>query len=527
MLRLLRLGRIFVTIYRFGLDEMAFAGLRSRWLRSLLGVLRLGRNLAEPRAVRLRRALVDLGPIFVKFGQALSTRRDLLPADIADELAKLQDRVPPFDSALAAREIERGLGRRIEDVFESFEREPVASASIAQVHLAVLKRDPKFGTAAGKDVAVKVLRPGMRAAIEKDLALMNVAAALIERLWREGRRLRPRAVVAEFDKILHDELDLMREAANASQLRRNFAGSSLLRVPEMYWDFCSASVLVMERMHGIPVSQVDRLRAAGIDIKRLSAAAVEVFFTQALRDGFFHADMHPGNIYVGDAGEDFGRWIALDFGIVGTLSDNDKSYLAQNFLAFFRRDYKRVAELHVESGWVPAATRVDELESAIRAVCEPIFDRPLKDISFAQVLLRLFETSRRFNVEVQPQLVLLQKTLLNIEGLGRQLDPDLDLWKTAKPFLERWMESQMGFRGLEDRLRYEAARWAQVLPQLPRLVHQALTDTTRQDAMLRELRQLRKDNARRNRLLLACVTSLAAMVVMLAWVFLGFGLPGR
>lgn len=527
MLRLLRLARIFVAIYRFGLDEVVFSGLKSPWLQRLLRVLAVGRNLAEPRAVRLRRALEDLGPIFVKFGQALSTRRDLLPADIADELAKLQDRVPPFDPAQAAAEIERGLGRAIDDVFASFDHEPVASASIAQVHLAVMKNDPAFGAAAGKEVAVKVLRPGMRAAIDKDLSLLETGAALVERLWRDGRRLRPRAVVAEFNKILHDELDLMREAANASQLRRNFADSKLLRVPEMYWDFCSDNVLVMERMRGIPVSQVERLRAAGIDIKKLSANAVEIFFTQALRDGFFHADMHPGNIYVGDAGEDFGRWIALDFGIVGTLADSDKNYLTQNFLAFFRRDYKRVAELHVESGWVPPATRVDELESAIRAVCEPIFDRPLKDISFAQVLLRLFETSRRFNVEVQPQLVLLQKTLFNIEGLGRQLDPDLDLWKTAKPFLERWVQEQAGFKGLEERLKYEAGQWSQSLPQLPRLVHQALTDNSRHEALLRELRQLRQETARRNRLLLVAVTCLAALSIMVAWAFLGFPLPGR
>jgi len=526
MLRSLRLARILVTALRFGLDEVAFSSLKSPWLQRVLRLATVGRNLSAPRAVRLRLALEDLGPIFVKFGQALSTRRDLLPGDIASELAKLQDRVPPFDSAVAVREIERGLGRSIDDIFQSFEREPVASASIAQVHLGVLRADPARGTVP-REVAVKVLRPGMRAAIEKDLGLLEAGATLIEKLWHDGRRLRARAVVAEFDKILHDELDLMREAANASQLRRNFANSRLLRVPEMYWDHCSASVLVMERMYGLPVSQVEQLRSAGIDIKQLSANAVEVFFTQALRDGFFHADMHPGNIYVGVEGEDFGRWIALDFGIVGTLADSDKNYLAQNFLAFFRRDYKRVAELHVESGWVPAATRVDELESAIRAVCEPIFDRPLKDISFSQVLLRLFETSRRFNVEVQPQLVLLQKTLFNIEGLGRQLDPDLDIWKTARPFLERWMETQMGFKGLEERLRYEAAQWSQLLPQLPRLVHQALTDTSRQEAILREVRQLRMETARRNRLVLVGVTCFLALVLMIAWVFFGMPLPGR
>jgi ubiquinone biosynthesis protein len=530
MKKLLRLLRIFLTVYRFGLDEMIVARLKSAWLARLLRALTPSSRLAGPREVRLRRALEDLGPIFVKFGQALSTRRDLLPSDVADELARLQDRVPPFDSDVARREIERGLARPIDAVFERFDREPVASASIAQVHFAKLRDDPKFGKWAGHEVAVKVLRPGMRRAIERDLALMQTGAMLIERLWRDGRRLRPREIVREFDHILHDELDLVREAANASQLRRNFEQSRLLRVPEMCWDLCVDNVIVMERMSGIPVSQVDRLRAAGIDIERLSANAVEVFFTQALRDGFFHADMHPGNIYVGDQGEDFGRWIALDFGIVGTLSESDKNYLAQNFLAFFRRDYKRVAELHVESGWVPAATRVDELESAIRAVCEPIFDRPLKDISFGQVLLRLFEASRRFNVEVQPQLVLLQKTLLNIEGLGRQLNPDLDLWKTAKPVLERWMERQMGWSGMEERLRREAEQWSHLLPAIPRLVHQAVTELAtgqRQDRLVAEVRRLRRATERRNRLLLIGITCLGAIAVMIAWAFVGMPLPGR
>jgi predicted unusual protein kinase regulating ubiquinone biosynthesis (AarF/ABC1/UbiB family) len=318
----------------------------------------------------------------------------------------------------------------------------VASASIAQVHFATLKN--------GKEVAVKVLRPGMKTTIDEDLALMQMAAGLIEKVWPDSRRLKPREVVAEFDKYLHDELDLMREAAQASQLRRNFANSTLLMVPEMYWDYCSSSVIVMERMNGIPISQTDRLVAAGVDLKKLSRDGVEIFFTQVFRDGFFHADMHPGNILVSIDEATFGRYIALDFGIVGTLNDFDKDYLSQNFLAFFRRDYKRVAEAHIESGWAPRNTRVDELEAAVRATCEPIFDRPLKDISFGQVLLRLFQTSRRFNVEVQPQLVLLQKTMLNIEGLGRQLDPDLDLWKTAKPYLERWMAEQVGWRGMVD-----------------------------------------------------------------------------
>ncbi|MGH8808258.1 MAG: ubiquinone biosynthesis regulatory protein kinase UbiB, partial [Noviherbaspirillum sp.] len=377
----------------------------------------------------------------------------------------------------------------------SFDREPVASASIAQVHFATLKD--------GTEVAVKVLRPGMKRSIEDDIALMRIAAGWVEKLWADGRRLKPKEVVAEFDKYLHDELDLMREAANASQLRRNFSESHLLAVPEMYWDFCSTSVIVMERMHGIPISQIDRLEAAGVDMKKLSRDGVEIFFTQVFRDGFFHADMHPGNILVSVDPATFGRYIALDFGIVGTLTDYDKDYLSQNFLAFFRRDYKRVAEAHIESGWAPKDTRVDELESAVRACCEPIFDRPLRDISFGQVLLRLFQTSRRFNVEVQPQLVLLQKTLLNIEGLGRQLDPDLDLWKTARPHLERWMDEQVGWRGLLARFKEEIPHYNNMIPALPRLVHQVLSAQVEQPPQANSelLKQLLAEQKRTNLLL--------------------------
>jgi ubiquinone biosynthesis protein len=371
----------------------------------------------------------------------------------------------------------------------------VASASIAQVHFATRKD--------GREVAVKVLRPGMLAAIEADLALLRRLAGWIERISVDGRRLKPREVVAEFDVYLHDELDLVREAANAAQLRRNMAGLSLVEIPEMHWDLCTSEVIVMQRMTGVPISQIDRLREAGVDLKRLSRDGVTIFFTQVFRDGFFHADMHPGNIQVSVDPQRFGRYIALDFGIVGTLTDSDRDYLAQNFLAFFRRDYKRVAELHVESGWVPPETRIDALESAIRTVCEPLFDRALKDISLGQVLLRLFQTSRRFNVEIQPQLVLLQKTLLNVEGLGRQLDPELDLWSTAKPFLERWMNEQIGWAGLLERLRDEAPRYAKLLPELPRLVHAALqprNDTALLHALLAEQR-------RTNRLLRGLVWS--------------------
>src|SRR5450830_1457856 len=494
LLRSLRLFKIIRVAVRYGLDEIAISGFDTPRITRLLNALFFWRDLSAPRGVRLRRALEDLGPIFVKFGQVLSTRRDLLPLDIADELTSLQDRVPPFDSDLAIAQIEKSLGSHPDQLFASFDRTPIASASIAQVHFAMLKD--------GTEVAVKVLRPGMRNTIDHDIGLMHVAADWLERLWADGRRLKAKEVVAEFDKYLHDELDLMREAANASQLRRNFANSDLLMVPEMYWDYCSSSVIVMERMHGIPISQTERLLAEGVDLKKLSRDGVEIFFTQVFRDGFFHADMHPGNILVSTAPATFGRYIALDFGIVGTLTDFDKDYLSQNFLAFFRRDYKRVAEAHIESGWAPKETRVDELEAAVRACCEPIFDRPLKDISFGQVLLRLFQTSRRFNVEVQPQLVLLQKTLLNVEGLGRQLDPQLDLWKTAKPYLERWMLERVGFKGIRKKLTQEAGQWAQWLPELPRLVHAQLSRADVSAEVLRELQQMRRAREQSNRVLM-------------------------
>ena len=511
-MQLLRFAKISLVAWRYGLDEIVATGaaatMGTRWSLAIARLVRFGRPLGMPRAERLRRALEELGPIFVKFGQVLSTRRDLLPPDFADELAKLQDRVPPFPSDRAIAEIERGLGKRVSEAFASFEREPVASASIAQVHLATL--------ADGREVAVKVLRPGMAEMIDRDLALLRTAGALFMRVSADARRLRPLDVIAEFDKYLHDELDLVREAANANQLRRNFARSRLLSVPEVYWDLCTTNVMTMQRMRGIPISQIERMRAAGIDLKKLSRDGVEIFFTQVFRDGFFHADMHPGNILVGDSGEDFNRYIALDFGIVGALSDVDKDYIAQNFLAFFRRDYRRVAELHVESGWVPRGTRVEELESAVRACCEPVFDRPLSQISLGLVLLRLFQASRRFNVEIQPQLVLLQKTLLNIEGLGRQLDPDLDLWSTAKPFLERWMAEQIGPAGLRARMEREAAQWSQTLPQLPRLLHAALARRAAagDDEPPRWLRELAREHRRTQRWLRWFVFTVGALVAL-------------
>ncbi len=511
-MRLLRLLKILSVMHRYGLHEIVVDAFKSPIVRAVFRLFGSRRIYALPRGERLRRAFEDLGPIFVKFGQLLSTRRDLLPIDVADQLALLQDRVPPFPSDQALALIEQSLGKSIDELFSEFNATPVASASIAQVHFATLRE----GLAAGRQVAVKVLRPGMAEIIGKDLSLMRVAATIIEKTSVDGRRLRPRDVVAEFDIYLNDELDLMREAANAAQLRRNFAPETpegrLLRIPEMYWDYCSTQVLVMERMFGVPISHIQHLREIGVDLKQLSRQGVEIFFTQVFRDGFFHADMHPGNIYVGVDGPDFGRYIALDFGIVGTLSDTDKHYLAQNFIAFFRRDYKRVAQLHIESGWVPRETRVEALESAVRSVIEPFFDRPLKEISLGLVLMRLFQISRRFNVEVQPQLVLLQKTLLNIEGLGRQLDPDLDLWKTAKPFLEHWMSQQVGWKGLRSRLSWEATQWSTIFPSLPRLVYQALTQSS--NRLDQELALLAKQQRRTNRTLAFTLGVLAAVILL-------------
>jgi len=505
-MRFLRLLKIIFVVLRFGLDEFLLAHVRTSWLLRPLNWLLFFRDTSRPRAERLRLALEALGPIFVKFGQLLSTRRDLIPTDIADELAKLQDQVPPFPSEQAVALLEQAYGKRLNEVFAEFNEIPEASASVAQVHFAVLPD--------GRDVAVKILRPGILNVIEHDIALLQICAGLIERWWEDGKRLKPKLVVAEFDKYLHDELDMMRESANASQLRRNFADARLLLVPEVHWDWCSSQVMVMERMHGIPISQIAALREAGIDLSKLAADGVEIFYTQVFRDGFFHADMHPGNILVAHDG----RYVALDFGIMGTLTVTDKNYLAQNFIAFFNRDYKRVAELHIESGWAPADTRVDEFESAIRSVCEPIFDKPLREVSFGKVLLRLFQTSRRFGIEIQPQLVLLQKTLLNIEGLGLQLDPELDLWKTAKPWLERWMSEQVGWRGFIKALRTEAPRYANLLPQLPRLLHQRLNqDLAVQTAPL--LRELLLQQKKRNAWLSVIALLLGASVLLTAYIY--------
>jgi len=496
LLRLLHINRVLV---RHGLDEIILATHLFRpvaFLRHLLPWNWVPRQQLElSRGARIRLALEDLGPIFVKFGQMLSTRRDLLPDDIALELARLQDRVPPFPGAQARMIVEKAYGQPLDSMFAEFSPQPLASASIAQVHTARLHN--------GRDVVVKVLRPGIEKIIRRDVELLYLIASLAQRYWKEGRRLRPMEVVREYEKTIIDELDLVREAANASQLRHNFKDSPILYVPEVFWPETRREVLVMERIHGLPVGDIAELHRRGVDLKKLSERGVEIFFTQVFRDSFFHADMHPGNIFVNAEDPADPRYIAVDFGIIGTLSPTDQHYLAENFLAFFHRDYRRVAELHIESGWVPAETRVDEFESAIRTVSEPIFDRPLKDISFGGFLLTLFQTARRFNMEVQPQLVLLQKTLLNIEGLGRQLDPELDLWKTAKPFLENWMRDRVGPRAVFKRISYQLPRWADQTPDLPTLLHNLLRRGSSGEITVQlhkqEMEQLRRELRHANR----------------------------
>jgi len=501
--RLLRITRVFV---QHDLDEFVRVVHLFRPYRLLLRAvtLRWATRPARPRAVRLREALEELGPVFVKFGQMLSTRPDLLPEDLATELSRLQDRVPPFPGTEAQQIVEQALGAPLDRHFRQFDLTPVASASVAQVHFAVLHD--------GSEVAVKVLRSGIEEVIERDLALLYTLASLAERYWPEARRLRPHEVVDEYSKTIHDELDLMREAANASRLRANFEGSALLHVPQVYWDLTRTSVMVMERVSGMPIGNVEALRAAGVDMRRLAHNGVEIFFTQAFRDGFFHADMHPGNIFVSPQGQ----YQAVDFGIMGTLSERDKFFLAENFLAFFNRDYRAVADAHVRAGWVNRDIRLEEFESAIRAVCEPIFARPLKDISFGRLLLRLFQTARRFNMEVQPQLVLLQKTLFNIEGLGRQLYPELDLWETAKPFLEKWMRTQFGPRALFRTLQREFPRWWRILPETPAAAFDFLRQAGSGELSLQwrsaELEQLRRDLQVQNRRLLQAVSGSGLLV---------------
>jgi len=489
---LFRLIQINHVLAKHRLDEFIQATHLLRPLRflSVLSPYRWTHSSDTPRGERLRLALEDLGPIFVKFGQILSTRRDLLPDDIAESLAQLQDQVTPFANEQALALIQQAYrDQALDDIFTHIDEQPLASASIAQVHAAQLID--------GSEVILKIVRPNIEQQIRRDVELLHTLADLAERFWVDGRRLRPKEVITEIEKNLFDELDMMREAASASQLRRNFAESDLLYVPEINWQLTTENLLVQERIYGVPIGDIAQLNANNVNMEKLAEMGVEIFFTQAFKHGFFHADMHPGNIMVDVSDPEQPRYIAVDFGIMGTLSANDQNYLADNFLAFFNNDYRRVAELHIQSGWVPADTRVDEFEAAIRSVCEPIFAKPLHEISFGQVLLRLFQTARRFNMEVQPQLVLLQKTLLNIEGLGRQLYPELDLWKTAKPILEQWMHEKMGWQAALDNLKQEAPNWAQTLPKLPSLIHQLVDQA--QDGKLKmqlsspDLKQLKQE----------------------------------
>ncbi len=468
--RIKRLYTIQKVLLTYGIDELLLDRKPSTVLKLLSSISpdrwRNDKTRSLPRGERLRRSLEELGPVFVKFGQMLSTRRDLLADDIAIELALLQDQVPPFPSSQSITCIEDSLGASVTELFAQFESAPLASASIAQVHAAVMH--------SGEQVVVKVLRPGIKSTIARDLSLMYLMADMAASFWSDGKRLRPREVVSEYEKTIYDELDMQREAANASQLKRNFSDSDELYIPEIYWDYTQGDVLVMERIRGIPVSDIKELKARGYDLEKLAERGVNIFFTQVFRDNFFHADMHPGNIFISEDNPLDPTYIAVDFGIVGTLTEEDRHYLSQNLLAFFEQDYYKVARLHVDSGWVPADTRVEEFESSIRTVCEPIFEKPLEEISFGQVLLRLFQTARRFKMEVQPQLVLLQKTLLNIEGLGRQLYPQLDLWKTARPVLKGFMIEQNSPLTVLREIQKNVPEWGRMLPEMPGLVHQFL-----------------------------------------------------
>ncbi|MEB8431774.1 ubiquinone biosynthesis regulatory protein kinase UbiB [Cocleimonas sp. KMM 6892] len=466
-----QLYRLFVinrVLIRHNLDELIYAIPAFRPLRFIYHISPWNWKKEEraPRGERIRKALEDLGPVFVKFGQVLSTRRDMLPDDLADELAKLQDNVPPFSGKLAREIIEKSLGKPVNELFQDFDETPLASASIAQVHTATLQD--------GKEAIVKVVRPGIEKTIRHDIDLMLFIAKMVNRFSAVGKRLRPVEVVQDYEKVIFDELDLGREAANASQLRRNHSGTKDLYVPDVYWDYCAENVMVMERIYGVPAGDIKQLHANGVDMKVLGERAVDIFFTQALTHNFFHADMHPGNIFIDISNPKDPTFIGVDFGIMGSLEAQDQRYLAENLHAFFNRDYKRVAEVHIESGWVPSHTKASEFEAAIRTVCEPIFQLPIKDISYGKLLLRLFQTARRFNMEVQPQLVLLQKTLLNIEGMGRELYPDLDLWVTAKPFIQRWMDEQSGIRSLFNGAKENLPKFVEQLPHMPVMINEVI-----------------------------------------------------
>ncbi|RLA32624.1 MAG: ubiquinone biosynthesis regulatory protein kinase UbiB [Gammaproteobacteria bacterium] len=527
LLRMLSIQRVLV---RHGLDEVITATHFLRPLRFLFYLFPRAKDVSDPLGKRIRLALQELGPIFVKFGQAVSTRRDLLSTDVADELAMLQDRVPAFPADQAVTILENIYGKSVDEVFSRFDREPFAAASIAQVHTAALPD--------GTEVIVKLLRPGVRELIERDLDVMYALAGLADKYWEHGKRLRPLELVAEYEKTIFDELDLTREGANTAQLKRNFAGSDLLYVPEVYWDFCRPEVLVQERIYGTPISDMKTLLDSGTNIQKLAENGVEIFFTQVFRHNFFHADMHPGNIFVQIEDPQNPKYVAVDFGIVGTLSPSDQKYLAGNFLAFFDRDYHKIAKLHLDSGWVPPETRIDELESAVRSVCEPIFNKPLSQISFAQVMIGLFATARRFNMEIQPQLMLLQKTLFNIEGLGRQLYPELDLWKTAHPILRQWMDEQVGGRAFMNSLREDLPQLRDAMRELPGVIKYLSEQITQGDLQLNvrspELKQIReqlRDQQKQRYLLATGATAVLTGTLLLTlgsatvlgWALIGAG----
>jgi ubiquinone biosynthesis protein len=527
LFRLLAIQRVLV---KYGLDDIIKETHLLRPLRFLFYLAPRRRDKSAPIGERIRLALEELGPIFVKFGQAISTRRDLLPPDIADELAKLQDAVPPFPAEQAIEIINNAYGESVDTVFARFDTEPLAAASIAQVHTAQLK--------AGTEVIVKVLRPGVLEQIERDLAVLRMIAGLADRYWEHGKRLRPLEIVDEYEHTILDELDLMREAANTAQLKRNFQGSDMLYVPDIYWDYCRPEVMVQERIFGTQISDMEALREAGTNIQLLAENGVELFFTQVFRHNFFHADMHPGNIFVLHTDPAKPKYAAVDFGIVGTLSPDDQRYLAENFLAFFDRDYHRIAKLHIDSGWVPPGTRVDQLEAAVRTVCEPIFNKPLAEISFAQLLMRLFRVAQRFDVEIQPQMILLHKTLFNIEGLGRMLYPQLDLWKTAHPVLRRWMDEQVGGRALLKDVRDNLPQLRDALRELPAILNhvgeQVAEGRIRFNLQSPELKEIRKqlEEQRRQRYwLTAAATSVVTGSLLMilgpapwaGWVLLGIG----
>ncbi len=512
--QLVRLFEINRVLIRHNLDELIYAIPAFRPLRFIyhLSPWNWKDSKRDPKPVRIRRALEDLGPVFVKFGQILSTRRDMLSNDLANELAKLQDDVPPFSGVESRKIIEKSLAKSINECFVDFDETPLASASIAQVHTAKLHN--------GQDVIVKVVRPGIDETIRHDIDLMFFIAKMIERFSKLGKRLRPVEVVQDYEQVIFDELDLGREAANASQLRRNHKGSPDLYVPDIYWDYCTREVMVMERIHGIPIGNIQALHDQNINMKVLAERGVEIFFTQVFTHNFFHADMHPGNIFVDKANPDNPKYIAVDFGIMGTLEASDQRYLAENLHAFFNRDYKRVAEAHIESGWVPAETKASEFEAAIRTVCEPIFQLPIKEISYGKLLLRLFQTAQRFNMEVQPQLVLLQKTLLNIEGMGRELYPDLDLWVTAKPFLQRWMDEQSGIRSLFNGAKTNLPKFIEQLPHMPVMINEVIKqihsnqlNTQIESRQLEEIKKEIKAANRRNVLSFAGGTLLIVAVL--------------